>query len=142
MHLHNALGVAESSDIECFHNIISNVFQVVLVYALVIPRHALPQLKPKLLLEVYTFSKSQVGIPVISNTVTLHPSPEVVHGYLLQHAKVPTVSHDILIRLLTLYQNRLILFKHSFSEYALPVGNTLIQIHRIGDIKVIKHSAS
>ena len=96
MHLHNALGVAESSDIECFHNIISNVFQVVLVYALVIPRHALPQLKPKLLLEVYTFSKSQVGIPVISSTVFICPSPEVFCGWLLQHSEGPLVSRKLL----------------------------------------------
>ena len=92
MHLYNALDVAENSDTEWFHNIIVNVFQVVLLEASVIPPHALTQLEPNFLLETNTFIKSQVGIPVISNTVTLHPSPEVVHGYLLHHAKGPLIS--------------------------------------------------
>ena len=55
MHIHNALGVAEYPDVEGFHNIISNILQVVLVDALVLPPHAFPQLEPKLPLEVGAF---------------------------------------------------------------------------------------
>ena len=57
MHLHNTLGVVDNSNSEWFHNIIADVFQVVLVDALVIAPHALPQLKPKLLIEVDAFIK-------------------------------------------------------------------------------------
>ena len=80
MHLHNTLKVADNSDTEWFQNIIANVFQVVLVEASVLPPHALPQLEPNILLKVGTFIKSHVGIPVISNTVTLLPGPKVFHG--------------------------------------------------------------
>ena len=80
MHIHNSFGVAENSDTEWFQNIIANSFQVVLVDALVIPPHALSQLEPKLLLVVESFINSQVGIPVISSTAFLIPSPEVVSG--------------------------------------------------------------
>ena len=80
MHLHNALGIADNSNTEWFHNISAKVFQVILVVASVLPPHALPQLEPKLVLEVNAFIKSQVGIPVISNTVFLCTSPEVICG--------------------------------------------------------------
>ena len=52
MHLLNALGIAGNSNTELFHNIIANIFQVVMVDGPVLPPHALYQLKPKLLLEV------------------------------------------------------------------------------------------
>ena len=55
MHLLNALGVVENYDTEWFHNIIANLFQVFLVDALVLPPHALYQLKPNLFPEVNTF---------------------------------------------------------------------------------------
>ena len=75
MHLPNALGVVENYDTKGFNNIISNVFQVVMLDAPVIPPHSFPQLEPKLLLEVDAFIKSQVDIPVIPNTVFIHPIP-------------------------------------------------------------------
>ena len=59
---------------------IATVFHVVLVDASMLPPHELPQLEPKLLLEVDAFIKSKVGILVIFNTVTLCPSLEVVSG--------------------------------------------------------------
>ena len=80
MHLNNALGLADNSEKEFLHNIIMNVFQVVLVDALMISPHALPQLEPNLLLEVDAFIKSQLGTPFISNTVTICPGPEVFSG--------------------------------------------------------------
>ena len=52
MNLHHALGIVENPNTEWFHNIIVNIFQVVLVDASVLPSHALPQLEPKLLLKV------------------------------------------------------------------------------------------
>ena len=96
MHLHNALDVAYNSDIEGFHNTISNVYQVVMVDAPVLPPHAFPQLKPNLLIEAYTFIKSQVGIPVISNTLFLRPSPEIVRGLPFQCIKVTIISRELL----------------------------------------------
>ena len=80
MHLLNTLGVAENSEMEWFQNIVANVFKVVLVDASVLPPHALYQLEPKKLLGVDAFIKSQVSIPVISNSVFLRLSPEVVRG--------------------------------------------------------------
>ena len=80
MHIHNALGVVDNYDTKWFQNIIVNVFRVVLVDALVIPPHALCQLEPNILLEVDAFIKPQVGTPVISNTVFIFPSTEVVCG--------------------------------------------------------------
>ena len=117
MHLHNVLRVAENSHMEWFHNIITDVFQVVLVEALVLPQHALPQLKPKPIIKVDTFIKSQVGTPVISKTFFIQSIPEVVHRYLLQRAEGPLIYHKLLRRLLTFYQKRLVLFKLISSEY-------------------------
>ena len=142
MHIHNALSVAENSDTEWFHNIIVNLFQVVLVDALVLPPHALSQLKLNPPLEVDAFIKYQLGIPVISNTVFLPQSLEVVHGYLPQRAGVPLTSCKIPRRLLTLYQNHLLLFNIKSSYDVLSVGYPLIHVHRRGDINVLKHSAS
>ena len=80
MNLPNALGVVDNSDMEGFHNIIADVFQVVLVDALVIPPNELPQLKPNLLLKFNKFIKYKVGIPVLFNTVFLRPIPEIFRG--------------------------------------------------------------
>ena len=80
MHIPNTIGVVDNSDMEGFHNIIADVFQVVLVDALVIPLYAFTQIEPNLLLEVNTLIKYQVGIPVLFNTVFLCPIPEIVRG--------------------------------------------------------------
>ena len=58
MHLYNALGVAKNSDTEWLQNIITDIFQVVLVDTLMLPLHALPQLEPKLFIKVDAFIKS------------------------------------------------------------------------------------
>ena len=57
MNIPNEIGIAEDPDTEGLHNIITGVFQVVLVGALVLPSHAFTQLEPKLPLKVYTFIK-------------------------------------------------------------------------------------
>ena len=46
MHLTYALGVVEDFEFEGFHNVIANILHVVLVYTLILPPHALPQLEP------------------------------------------------------------------------------------------------
>ena len=61
-------------------------------------------------------------MPVISNTVFIHPIPEIVRGYPFQFSEVPLISHELLLRLLEFYQNRSILLKRSSSEDALRVG--------------------
>ena len=55
MHHPNGPNIEEDPDTEGFHNIISNILQVVLVDTLVLLSHAFNQLKPKLLLKVYAF---------------------------------------------------------------------------------------
>ena len=52
MHLLKAFSIAENSNSEGFHNIIVNVFDVILEYALILPLYALSQLKPNLLIKV------------------------------------------------------------------------------------------
>ena len=71
----NAIGVAENSETEWLHNSISNIFYVVLEYAMVIPLHTLSLLKTKLFLKVDALVKTQVGIPIIGKRVTLSPIP-------------------------------------------------------------------
>ena len=65
-----------NSDTEGFHNIIANIFEVVLEYATMLPLHAIYQLKPNILIEVEALVQSQVCIPVVVNPVFLIPSPE------------------------------------------------------------------
>ena len=80
MHLYNALDVAENSDTEWFHNIIVNVFQVVLIDAPVLPPHEFPQLEKNIPLKVDAFTKFQLIMPIIFNAVFLCPTPEIVRG--------------------------------------------------------------
>ena len=125
---------------EGLHNIIENVFQVVLVDALVISTHVFPQFEPRLPLKIDAFIKSQVVILVISKTVFILPSPKIVRGYPFQFAKVPLVSRKLLRQLLSFCHNCPVLFKHSSSKYALRVGYTLIYLYRGYDLKVLKRS--
>ena len=53
MHILNMLVIVDNYDTEYIHNIIENIFEVVLKDAPVIPPHHLYQLEPKLLLKVY-----------------------------------------------------------------------------------------
>ena len=76
MHLLNAFSVTENYDTEGFHNIIANVFEVVLEYATVLPTHALYQLKPNILLGVDIIVQYQVGILVVVKSIFLIPSPQ------------------------------------------------------------------
>ena len=75
MHIPNRISVAEDPNTEGIKNIITNVFQVVLLDSPLIPPHTFPQLEPKLFLKVDAFIKYQVIMPVISNTVIRRPRP-------------------------------------------------------------------
>ena len=75
MHLLNAIVVAENYDTGWIHNIIAKVFKVILKDAVVLPPHAIYQLKTKLLLGFDAIVHYQVGIPVISKSITLILSP-------------------------------------------------------------------
>ena len=141
MHLLNALGLADNYDTEWLHNVIANIFEVVLKYTLVLPPHSLYQLEPKLIIEVSALVQSQVGILIISKYVNFRPSPEVICRQPFQLAKGPLVYREIFCQLLPLQQNQLLFIKRIPSQDALRVGYTLIHIHKICDLKVIKHSA-
>ena len=65
----------ENSDTEGFHNIIANLFEVVLEFATIIPPHEIYQLEPNLLLEVNALVQSHLVIPVVVKPVSLIPSP-------------------------------------------------------------------
>ena len=56
MHLIDALGVLENSNSEEFHNIIVNIFDLILEYTSVFLPHALTQLEPNLFLKAMHLS--------------------------------------------------------------------------------------
>ena len=111
-------------------------------YAGVLPPHSPSQLEPKLLLKVESLVYFWLGINFISSSVTISPSPEVLCRYPLQLADGHLVSREILCQLLALQQNRLVFLQCLPSQDVLRLGNLLICIHRRGDLKVLKHSAS
>ena len=96
MHLLNALVVVDNYDTEWLHNYIANIFEVVLKDAPVRPPHRIYRIEPKLLIKFNALLYSQVGIPFISNTVILIPSPEVVCRYPFQISEGQLVFHEIL----------------------------------------------
>ena len=49
----DALGVQENSDSERFHNIIVNLFDVILEYTPMFIPHAIPHIKPNTFLKLY-----------------------------------------------------------------------------------------
>ena len=59
-----------------FHNIIVNVFDVILEYTQALLTHALYQLEPKPLLEVDVLVHDQGSITVNVKPILLIPSPE------------------------------------------------------------------
>ena len=71
----NVFNATENYDLEGFHNIIVNVFKVILEYAPMLPPHTLFQLQPKILLKVDELVQPQVGITVIFKPIFLIPSP-------------------------------------------------------------------
>ena len=76
MHLLDVFRITENYDTEGLHNIIVNVFEVVLEYSTALPPHALSQLEPNILLRVDTLVQSQIGIPVVVKPIFLIPSSE------------------------------------------------------------------
>ena len=82
---------------EGFHNIITNVFEVVLQYFMIIPPYALSQLESKLLIKVDALVHYQVGIPVIIKSITLIPSPGVLYRLISEISEGPLVSCEILL---------------------------------------------
>ena len=109
---------------------------------MVLPPHALSQLEPKLFLKVDALVLSQVDISVVVKTLTFRPSPEALCRQRLQISESPLVTCEILRQLFALHQEHLVFFKRCSSQEALRVGNPLVHIYKIGDLKLLKHSAS
>ena len=80
------LGVLENYDPESFHNVIANIFELVLKDVPVLHPLSLYQLEPNILLVVDSCFQSQFSIPFIIKSVTFFPSPEVLCRYLFQIA--------------------------------------------------------
>ena len=80
MHILNALSVMDSCEMEWFHNIIANVFGMILVYTSMYLPHALSQIKPKILIEVNALVQYQVGISAVIKPIFPSPSLELLHG--------------------------------------------------------------
>ena len=59
----DVLGVLENSDSEGFHNIVVNIFDVILEDAPIYPPHALLELEPNIFLKVKAYVHTQVHIP-------------------------------------------------------------------------------
>ena len=75
MHLSNNLGVADNFDAEGLHNIIANVFHVVLLDATVLSPHTFTQIKPYLPLKFDTLIHSKVRMSIILGDIRLGPIP-------------------------------------------------------------------
>ena len=65
MYLKDAIIVMDNSDSDWFHNIIMNIFDVVLEDALMLFLYALPQLEPNLFIKVDASVASQLHTPLI-----------------------------------------------------------------------------
>ena len=74
------LSVPDNSDSEWFHNIIANLFGMILVYTPMYLPHALSQIKPKILIEVDALVQYQVGISAVIKPIFPSPSLELLHG--------------------------------------------------------------
>ena len=64
MNFTDALGVLEDYDSEGFHNVIENMFDMVLEDTMMFLPHPLTQLEPNLFLKVYAPLYDRVSIPV------------------------------------------------------------------------------
>ena len=117
-----ALGVAENFDFEGFHNIIANIFHVVLVDTPIIPRHSPTQIEPEIFIEVYTLIHHDIIMSIIPRGICLRPSIEVFCGYPGQLSEGTKISCDLFHQLPTCHQNLSVFFKRISSEYALLVG--------------------
>ena len=95
MHILNKLSVMENSDTEWLHNVISDILEVVLIDALLLPPLRIYQLKPNVLLKVDPLVQYQIGILVIRKSVTFIPIPEFLCKYPFQIAEIPLVSCEI-----------------------------------------------
>ena len=72
----------ETSYPEVFHNIIVDIFDVVLKDGPVLPPHALSQIKPQLYLGFGTALRSCDCISTRIHTAYLVPNPELIHGHI------------------------------------------------------------
>ena len=142
MHLLGAISIVDNYDMEWIHNVIANIFEMVLKGDLVFPPHRIYQLRPKIFIKFNKLFYSKVFIPVIANTKTLILSPEVVCRQPFKLAESPLVSYEILCQLLALQHNSLAFIKRRPYQDNIRVSYPLIHIHSRGDPKVIKHSAS
>ena len=75
MHLLDALSVVDNSNSEGFHNIIVNLFTVVLEYTPRFLLHALSQLEPSMLLKIDVLVHVQISTNVIVKPVLLSLAP-------------------------------------------------------------------
>ena len=69
MHLTDAQIVLEYANPKGFHNVILNLFHVILKVGMVILTHALPKLEPGLLLKVIADFRSTDRVPISTSYV-------------------------------------------------------------------------
>ena len=80
MHILDAFIVTDNYDSEGFHNIIVNLFDVILKFATMLPPHALSQLEPNILLVVDALVQSNVVITFVVKPIFLSLSPKLLRG--------------------------------------------------------------
>ena len=80
MHITDNLSALENSDNERLHNIIVDVFDVVLEGLPVFPPHDISQIEPQLLLKVGAPFQSADRVFVSADSIHLGPSLEIFHG--------------------------------------------------------------
>ena len=103
MHLMDALGIMEYDYHKGIHNLILNGFDMVLKCGPVIPQHAFPQTKPKLLLEVIAAFRPTDWIPVRVGAVYFRPIIETLHSDILLLSESTLASRIFFLSILARY---------------------------------------
>ena len=128
MNLTDVLGILEDSDSKGLHNIIVDIFYVVLEDAPMFLPHALPQLEPNILIKVDALIHSQIIIPVCVRSILLCPSQDLLHGYILGLAERPLIYSNTLCGIFEILQDSLIFIKRCYPKDDLRVVNSFIHI--------------
>ena len=112
MDLTDTFGVLENYESEGFHNIIVNILDVILEAALMFLPNDLPLFEPNIFLKVNAPICERLQNNLCINTIYIHPSLELRHGYILHIAKRSLISRNTLRDFLEFRQDCLVSIQH------------------------------
>ena len=134
MHLTDVLCVLDNYDPERFHNVIANIFDVVLVGAMMLPPHALPQLEQNMFIKFVAPNRSQIHITRCILSISFCQSLELFRGDILRFSQCPQIPRYPLLQLCASHQDLFLFLKQCYLMYVLRVFNPFINIHRVCDL--------